>query len=280
MQTTLYMLQEQRRSPMMSFILQTKNGKIIVIDGGFREDAQYLLDTLTQLGGPNPEIELWLLTHPHLDHADALPEIFTRPNPPRVKAIYSRFLSYEFYKANDFEGCTDARTTREFNEFAAEHPDICHTFEKGQRFAVDSAVINVLRVPEDESLTNNAINNSSVVFRLDTEGQRILFVGDLGEEGGDRVLATVPREELRADFIQMAHHGENGVKKSFYEAVGPRACLWTTPGWLWDNDKGEGQGSGPWRTLEVRGWMEELGIGLHFVTKDGDHKFVLPYPLD
>ena len=280
MHTTLYMLQERKRSPMMSFIVRTGGGKLIVIDGGFREDARYLLDTLVRLGGPRPEIELWLLTHPHLDHVDALLEIFSGPHPLYVKRIYSRFLSYEFYLANDFEGCTDAKTTREFNGFAAAHPHICHTFEKGQRFTVDSVEIAVLHVPEDQSLPMNAINNSSVVFRLDAEGQRILFTGDLGEEGGDRILATVPREELRADFVQMAHHGENGVKKSFYEAVAPKACLWPTPQWPWDDDNGQGQGSGPWRTLEVRGWMADLGVHRHFVSKDGDQELTLPYPLD
>ena len=126
----------------------------------------------------------------------------------------------------------------------------------------------------------NVINNSSVVFRADAEGQRILFLGDLGEEAGDRVLETVPAQALHADFVQMAHHGQNGVKKSFYQAVAPRACLWNTPDWLWNNDAGEGFNTGPWRTVEVRGWMEELGISHHFVSKDGEQAIVLPYQLD
>ena len=280
MRTTLYMLQEQSPTQMMSYVLQTGEGKLIVIDGGNKQDAGHLQDTLIRLGGPEPVVDLWLLTHPHLDHVDALLEIFSRPHPLKVKKVYSCFLSYEFYKANDFEGCTDARTTQEFNAFAAEHPDICHTFEKGQRFMIDSVEINVLHVPEGETLPMNVINNSSVVFRVDAEGQRILFVGDLGEEAGDRVLETVPAEDLHADFVQMAHHGQNGVKKSFYEAVAPKACLWNTPDWLWDNGAGGGHNTGPWKTLEVRGWMDELGVKHHFATKDGDYKFVLPYPLD
>ena len=50
------------------------------------------------------------------------------------------------------------------------------------------------------------------------------------------------------------------VLKSFYQAVAPRACLWNTPDWLWNNDAGNGFDTGPWRTVEVRGWMEELGV--------------------
>ena len=94
------------------------------------------------------------------------------------------------------------------------------------------------------------------------------------------MLETVPAQELRADFVQMAHHGQNGVKQSFYQAVSPRACLWNTPDWLWDNDAGGGFNTGPWRTVEVRGWMEQLGVRHHFVSKDGEQAISLPCRLD
>lgn len=280
MQTTLYMLQEQSPSQMMSYVLQTKEGHIAVIDGGTRADAPHLLETLIRLGGPEPVVDLWLLTHPHLDHIDALMEIFDHPNPLKVKKIYSRFLPNDFYKSYDFPGCADYKTTEEFNQFTAKHPDICFTFGKGQKFILGSAEIHVLHVP-DQSISVNVINNSSVVFRLDAEGQRFLFTGDLGEEAGDRVLATVPREELQADFVQMAHHGQNGVKKSFYEAVAPKACLWNTPQWLWDNDQGKGYGTGPWKTIEVQGWMKDLGVKAFILSqKVGQQVLALPFSLE
>ncbi|RAZ75589.1 MBL fold hydrolase, partial [Klebsiella oxytoca] len=62
------MLHEQSPTQMMSYILQTGEGKLVVIDGGTRQDAGNLLETLIRLGGPEPTVELWLLTHPHLDH--------------------------------------------------------------------------------------------------------------------------------------------------------------------------------------------------------------------
>lgn len=279
MQTTLYMLSEQSKKQMMSYVLRTKEGNLAVIDGGNQAEAEDLIHTLTRLGGPTPAVDLWLLTHPHGDHVNALLEIFSGPNPLRVKRIYSHFLSYEFYKANDFPACNDAETTRLFQMFWDEHPDICFSLEQGQHLRAGSAEFTVLHVPK-EIFPMNVINNSSVVFRMDAEGQRILFLGDLGEEAGDFVLQHVPAEELRADFVQMAHHGQSGVKKNFYEAVAPKACLWNTPQWLWDNNQSEkGYDSGPWKTIEVRRWMEELQIPHHFATKDGIQIFPLPYPL-
>ena len=67
MKTTLYMLNEQSSTQMMAYILQTKEGHLIVIDGGNKADAQHLQDTLVKLGGPHPVVDLWLLTHPHCE---------------------------------------------------------------------------------------------------------------------------------------------------------------------------------------------------------------------
>lgn len=279
MKTTLYMLHEQSRSQMMSYILQTKEGNLIVIDGGVRRDAEHLQDMLMQLGGPEPVVDLWLLTHPHEDHIDALLEIFSKQSPIRIKKIYDHFLSRKFYdNYAEFE-VMSKQSLKEYNQWKAKYPDMFYDFEQGQVLIVGSAKIRVLHVP-DESITCNAYNNSSVVFCVDAEEQRILFTGDLGKEAGDRVVSMLPGEELRADFVQMAHHGQNGVNKSFYEAVTPAACLWNTPAWLWNNDAGEGYNTGPWGTIEVRGWMDELGVKKHFVSKDGDQVITLPYCLE
>ncbi|MHB8901832.1 MAG: hypothetical protein ACYC6Y_24010, partial [Thermoguttaceae bacterium] len=56
----------------------------------------------------------------------------------------------------------------------------------------------------------------------------------------------------------------NGVSEAFYRQVHPSYCLWPTPDWLWNNDKGGGKNSGPWRTLEVRAWMEKHAIKAHY----------------
>jgi len=68
----------------------------------------------------------------------------------------------------------------------------------------------------------------------------------------------------------MAQHGEQGVDRKVYEAIRPTACLWCCPEWLWNNDNGGGMNSGKWKTLEVRGWMRQIGAKAHFVQKDGD----------
>ncbi|MBR5626285.1 MAG: hypothetical protein IKW74_01530, partial [Thermoguttaceae bacterium] len=117
-------------------------------------------------------------------------------------------------------------------------------------------------------LTSNPINNSSIVFRVDTGKTSLLFLGDLGKEAGDALLNSQP-ELLKCDIVQMAHHGQQGVDEKFYQHVNPRICLWPTPDWLWDNNSGNGYDTGPWKTLETRAWMEKLNIEANYIEKDG-----------
>jgi len=98
-----------------------------------------------------------------------------------------------------------------------------------------------------------------------------LFLGDMGWDSGDDYLRTHGNEKIRCDIVQLAHHGQNGVTKEFYQAVQPKICLYTAPDWLWENDIGGGKGSGPWKTLEVREWMEELSVEQSCPAAYGDY---------
>jgi beta-lactamase superfamily II metal-dependent hydrolase len=140
--------------------------------------------------------------------------------------------------------------------------------ELGQELSFNGLHFEVLGI-KNEEITVNAINNSSVVMRLRDETRSVLFAADLGAEAGRKFLAGPYANRLKSDYVQMAHHGQSGAERAFYEAVAARYCIWPTPLWLWDNDHGGGKGSGPWKTLEVRAWMEELRIERHYCLFDG-----------
>jgi hypothetical protein len=57
----------------------------------------------------------------------------------------------------------------------------------------------------------------------------------------------------------MAHHGEGGVGKKFYQSIQFKACLWPTT-------KNILQKGGAGITMQ---WMKELGIKKHFISPDG-----------
>ena len=57
---SLWQLPSQTRSQMMSYVLSTRGGKVMVIDGGNRGDAPELREFLEPLGN---RIHAWFLSH-------------------------------------------------------------------------------------------------------------------------------------------------------------------------------------------------------------------------
>ena len=259
------MLSNQSSSQMMSFILETREGGVIVVDGGTPGDAGHLADTLRSKGG---HVKAWFITHPHSDHVGALTEILNDPGSGiTIDQLYYSFTGMDWYHLNEeYRADMVEKALDAFQKLPADrlHGDIT----KGQVITIDSVTVTVMNDPY--LYEHNSINNSSVAYKVLMDGKTILFLGDMGEEAGNQLLADVGAEALKADVVQMAHHGQYGVTREVYEAIRPQICMWPTPGWLWDNDNGGGPGSGPWFTQDTIRWVRELGVVTNYCIKDGD----------
>ena len=253
----------------LSCVMKTKEGAVIVVDGGRDVDALHLVEVIQEWGG---HVDAWLLTHPHSDHVGALTEILNmEPMPISINKVYYSFLDKEFLgqeqvsrRDSDLE-CYDQVT-----KALAKLPEAekCDTLTKGQTISVAGAKITVMNEPF--ACTENSFNNSSVAYRVEMGGKRILFLGDMGWQAGEHFLADHTSEELKADVLQMAHHGQRGVEEDLYQAISPEVCLWPAPGWLWDNVQDGVAGAGSYKTPIVRGWMVTLGVKKNLCIKDGD----------
>ena len=67
-----------------------------------------------------------------------------------------------------------------------------------------------------------------MVIKMDINKKTVIFLGDTGVESGKKLLDT-EKEKLKADIVQMAHHGQSGAEKEVYENISPSICLWPTP---------------------------------------------------
>lgn len=273
----MHFLSNQSHTQMMSFVIETEDGHVIVVDGGTARDAQHLIETLrTITGEEKPHVDAWFLTHNHGDHIGALVQLLkTQPDSFTVEKVYYNFPSVQFLQRNEAYCAQEFVMLREVQHLIAH---AIETITQGDSYEVGCAKFDILYTT-DPTITENASNNASSVIRMTLGGQTVLFLGDLGVEGGEKLL-SLHGGALKSDFVEMAHHGQNGVEQNVYQAIAPKACLWCTPDWLWNNDAGQGYNTHFWKTIIVRGWMEELGVKHHFVNKDGDHVIPLPYPLD
>ena len=258
----------QNRSQGNSYVFRMKSGKIAVMDGGVASEAGYLRGFLGALGN---EIEAWFLSHPHSDHIGACNEILKNPDGIRIKTIYHAEFSKEFYDAVE---PGSRKLTEEFYtnlkkpELKTAGTTVVDVTEPGLVVTVGGTKFTILDV-KDEKVTDNAYNNSCMVIRVEDAVRSAVFLGDAGIEQGDRLLSGPFRKRLNCDFLQLAHHGQRGVRKDFYRTIKFNACLWPTPLWLYNNDAGKGYDTHNWETVEIRNLMEELGIKKHFLGWQG-----------
>ena len=248
---------------MMGYIIKTSTNKVIVIDGGTPEDAPNLEKNINKLG---EKVDIWFITHPHSDHAGAIIKIIEETEIP-IEKIYYTMNEVQWYQQYAAERAFEAEEfykALQNNRVKGKTEEV----QLNQKIKIDFIDCEILGIRNPE-ITEDAFNNSSMVIKMNLPETSILFLGDNGAKSGDKLLET-QKEKIKSDIVQVAHHGQNGAKQSLYKEIEPTICLWPTPEWIWNNDNGEGENTGPWTTFETREWMEKLNVKQHIIEKDGD----------
>ena len=254
---TLWQLPSQIDNIGNSYIILTPNGKVIVMDGGLKEEAPYLRGFLAALGN---EVEAWFVSHPHTDHIGALTEILLDAKEVVIKKVYHSEFSPALLAV---EPNSVPAAKAYYEALAASGIPVVNYTTPGAQVDIDGVHFKILTVADE---TVKSYNNASMVVRVWDKKKSILFLGDLGHESGDRLLNSIYRKDLDCDYIQMAHHGNHGVSKEFYRTVKFSACLWPSPSWVYNNDIGDGFNTYILETVEIRELMKELGITKHYVS--------------
>lgn len=275
----LYQLTET--SPfMMSFVLITRQNNAIVIDGGRPEDMPLLKEYIA-----GRHISAWILTHAHSDHISGFVSEFEKNGAADfdIGAVYYNFPPYSLINKHDVEDYEYFRSELDemlpaFNRVLPLFQHKAHIAVQGNSLEIDEIRIDFL-FSYHEGLTANLMNDSSLVFKVSSPAKTVLFLGDLGPDGGD-LLFRESRHLLKADIVQMAHHGHMNCSMEVYAAIAPEACMWCCADWLYNEpevpaylaDVEKLRRMGRLRmygTAVTRRWMEQLGVKTHYVTKDG-----------
>jgi beta-lactamase superfamily II metal-dependent hydrolase len=244
-----------------SYIFRTAEGKIAVMDGGVSDEAPYLRGFLAALGN---KVDIWFISHPHPDHMGALFEILKDPKDLKIEKICHSAFSPKLYSA-----VPDSLIVIGFYDLMEKSGiPVVNVKEAGLLITLDHTHFKILGVINEDILVN-PYNNSSMIIRVWDDSKSMLFLGDCGKEEGDRLLTGPYRKELDCDYIQMAHHGQQGVSKDFYRTVKFKACLWPTPSWVYNNDVGNGFNTHILKTVETRELIDSLGIQTNYISWKG-----------
>lgn len=257
---TMWQLNTQANLIGNSYVFLTDQGRVCVMDGGYRQDEPYLRGFLAHLGN---KVDTWFVTHPHVDHMGSLTSILREPRGITIRRIYHSRFSDEYIESRP----VDVKHCRNFYRALDESNgiEIFDVRQPGTEGSVDGLHFRFLSVT-DETIKKNTYNNNSMITRVWDRRKSVVFLGDMGQEAAEKILASPYKADLDCDYLQMAHHGQWACKKSFYEAIRFRACLWSTPRKFWDNDDGKGPGTSIYEVPKTLQWMNELGIKEHHVS--------------
>lgn len=222
----------------MLFAIRCCDGRIIVIDGGhrnqFRCGATNELDRfLHRIADKNIDdkisIAAWFMTHSHDDHVDGFRLLLENfGHKYKLERVLCNMPSAEICPSENQE-----YTIRELARLIYEkYPDCMELkLHTGEQIQLADATIDVLYTHEDlvysgERRTSvGSYNNTSTVVKITVGGMSILILGDLDKPGEKRLCAAYSEETLRSDIVQQAHHNWNYLSEIYRLANAPIACF-------------------------------------------------------
>ena len=216
------------RKQSMGYVLQARTGEVLVIDGGHIGNYLELERLIHSVGG---HVNLWLVTHPHIDHYASIMDLLEL-NSVTYDRIGSTLLSDDW--ARSLEEPSETYELLKWNAYLPTLGEKLFELQAGQVFELGSMRVEILTAANPE-LTFNPLNNQSCAIRVTEDDFCIIFLGDMGVEAGRKLLAS--GYDLKADAVQMAHHGQEGVEEAVYQAIAPTYAFWPTPLWLWVNSR-------------------------------------------
>ncbi len=268
------MIKGNESGQQISIVIESNDGRLIVVDGGLKTNAPYLSKYIKARGG---KVSAWLLTHPHEDHVGALSVILEQqkvaghPDYYNIDPgqIYFSFAPYPFYE--QYEQSYRLPMIKEVMDDLAAYPaEKKHeNSERGTTFSYGNVSVEILNTAY--SIPIDTGNNSSICYMITINGKKLLITGDLPYEAAGKLLEELPAEKLKADIVQMAHHGQHGGSFAFYSTVNPRYALWPSSKELWDKRKEPFTEDQETYTIALtKFWMNKLGVEKNFVMADGN----------
>lgn len=236
----------------MFYTIELSKGELIVVDGGWEQNADQVRKVIKDKGD---HVHIWILTHPHPDHIGAFNSVWKDPQGTEIDAVYAVDIDYDSYKKNaqEWDGFP---VFEEFRSITAGSDKVyyVHTGDEVNVCGLDMKVLNAYEKEKTNALTTDLANDGSMMFKLTNKKESILFCADVGVSMSDTIIND-SKNDLKCDYIQMGHHGNGGLSEEFYQLTQPKLAFFDAPEWLM-NPEDDSHG---WTTPQNKKIMESMG---------------------
>lgn len=218
---------------LMFYILQDNKGHMIVVDGGWIDDAEYVKQVIRTV---DPHVDAWILTHPHFDHIGAFTALYNDLGKIEIDKVYAvDMASPELCKERS--PWDDTSVYEQFLQLDIEQLEYLH---QGDAFDLLGLTFEVFNAYDDyvDDYSDDLLNDGSMMFKITAEDESMLFCADVGKRMSDYLLDTWG-DKLKSDYIQMGHHGNGGLKSDFYQFIGAKGAFFDAPEWLMHDTSGQ-----------------------------------------
>lgn len=203
-----------------STCIVTPKNKVILIDGGGNsKDENYDIGKQTLLpyllDKKINKIDYCIVSHFDSDHCGGLMYILKNLKVKNI-IIGKQYEEYENYK--------------EFIKIAKDKKINIRVVEAGEKITIEKNLyIDVLwPINREKMVTQNAINNNSLVFKLRYINFSMLFTGDIEEIAEKEILDKYKENTkfLKSTILKVAHHGsKTSSTKEFINIVKPKYAV-------------------------------------------------------
>lgn len=269
-----------------SFIFKTREGRLIVMDGGHKAELPRLVECLKTISGQEvPTVSAWIFSHLHSDHYGSYLRLSLEAewrDKLRVEDVYFNFLTRDYFTNLAPDG--NAGLGEAFDGMMASGEALnanIHIVQKGDLITVDEIEFEVLHVPDPALASQMRVNDSSVVYKMTYDkGQTILFLGD-AERFCDNDLVENCAHKLKSDVVQVGHHGCGSVSAQCYGLIDAKVYIWQCGERFWYQESCEGLNTHNVGLIRYRAIMKEAGVKNEnvYATIHDIHSFPLPMPI-
>lgn len=210
----------------MCYAITDPLGHLILVDGGWPEDANGVMNLIEQNGG---KIDVWILTHPHPDHIGAFNEVYAGGE-VEIGQIYTIRMDEDRYRQSA-QWWDEIEVYERFLQLTQGDEKVAY-IQEGDCIDLFGLQMDVYQGFDYEQLqsvgSKDLCNDGGMIFELSGKTESMIFFSDVGACMSERML-TQYGEKLQADYVQMGHHGNGGMNPEVYDVVNPEVAFFDAP---------------------------------------------------